>query len=138
MTKDVVVTIEGLQLGDEPDRITVRTDGIYQFRNGKHFIRYEEMIEGVEGTIKNRIKIAPDQIAITKRGAASTVMTFDINEVTNAAYHTPYGNLQLQIKTIKMHVEEGEDEIIVNLNYTISANGERLSENWTKIKILSK
>ena len=137
MTKNVIVIMEGFQFGEEKERIAVKADGVYQFRNGKHFIRYEERIEGVEGAIKSRIKIAPDQITITKSGAANTVMTFELGKVTSAAYHTPYGSLPLQIKTRKMHVEEKEDEMMVNLDYTITANGEHLSDNGIKIKILS-
>lgn len=138
MTKDVVVTIEGIQLGEGNDRIATKAAGMYQFRNEKHYIRYEEMVEGVEGAIKNIIKITPDQVSITKKGAANTTMTFQLGEVTSTSYHTPYGTLILQIETTQMQVEEDTDQIFINLAYRISADESILSENKTRIVIESK
>lgn len=138
MTKEVVVTIEGLQLGENNDRIATKASGLYQFQNEKHYIRYDEMIEGVEGAIKNIIKIAPDQVSISKKGAANTTMTFQLGEVTSTNYHTPYGTLLLQIKTTQMRVEEDADQIDIHLEYTISADENILSRNRTLIKIQSQ
>ncbi|NLP34077.1 MAG: DUF1934 domain-containing protein [Clostridiales bacterium] len=138
MTKDVIVTIEGLQLGEENDRIITKANGLYQLQKGNHYIRYEEMIDGVEGATKNLIKVTPDLVKITKKGAASTTMTFRLNEVTSTSYQTPYGNLMLQIQTSQMQVKEDTDSLNINLSYTIMANGDLLSKNRTKITIQSQ
>lgn len=138
MTKNVVVMIEGLQYGEENDRIATKEIGTYHFQNGKHYIRYEEKMEGVEGAIKNMIKVAPDQIVMTKIGAANTTLSFHPREVTSTNYQTPYGDIQLRIKTTQIQVEEDTDEILINLAYRLTANGNPLSENQTIIRILSQ
>ena len=52
MTKDVLISISGVQLleGDTND-VELITAGDYYNKNGKHYIRYEEIQEGVEDVI---------------------------------------------------------------------------------------
>ena len=69
MTKDVLITISGLHYEEnivtgeedtETEPIEVISPAVYYFKNGKHYILYEEPIEGTAGTIKNKIKIKED------------------------------------------------------------------------------
>ena len=48
MTKDVLLSIKGLQIGEneQNDTIEVISPGDYYFRNGRHFFMYEEVMEG--------------------------------------------------------------------------------------------
>ena len=65
MTKDVLVSISGkhIDIMDDPargyevgeDGIEVVTPANYYCRNGKHYILYDEVLEGMAGTIKNKI-----------------------------------------------------------------------------------
>ena len=59
MTKEVIVTICGLQNGPQTDGepIEIMVAGEYFFKNNKHYILYEEVMEGETQPIKNRIKI---------------------------------------------------------------------------------
>ena len=54
MTKDVLITISGVQMsdGDNSD-VEMITTGSYYMKNGKHYITYDEVLEGYEGTIRN-------------------------------------------------------------------------------------
>ena len=67
MTKDVLVSISGLhtdvmqEAEEENEAIEVVNPANYYFRNGKHYIVYDEPVEGVSGTIKNKLKITEDQ-----------------------------------------------------------------------------
>lgn len=49
MTKDVLITICGIQKrdGETDEPIETVTPGEYYFRNGKHYILYEEVQEGI-------------------------------------------------------------------------------------------
>ena len=60
MTKDVLISISGVQLleGDTND-VELITAGDYYNKNGKHYIRYEEIQEGGEDVIQNTIKSTP-------------------------------------------------------------------------------
>ena len=67
MTKDVLVSISGkhIDIMNEPaqgfetgdDSIEVVTPANYYCKNGKHYIIYDEVLEGMAGTIRNKIKI---------------------------------------------------------------------------------
>ena len=54
MTKDVLVTISGLLSSpdDSEDTIEVTTAGQYYFKNGKHYILYDEIGESVNSNLK--------------------------------------------------------------------------------------
>lgn len=136
MTKEVVVTIDGLQSNDGEDAVTITVTGAYHNRIGKHFIQYEEL-KDQEGCTKNTIKISSDQIDIIKKGQTSTHMVFRLQEKTQTSYQTPYGNISLEVRTTKMQVEEERDVIKVTLLYSLSSNGSHLSNNQIFMKITS-
>ena len=57
MTKDVIVSINGLQIArqnEESEPIEVITAGDYYKKNDKHYIIYDEVAEGFEGVKKCR------------------------------------------------------------------------------------
>ena len=48
MTRDVLVRISGLQAVDgDTNDVEIITTGDYFLKNGKHYVIYEEMMEGV-------------------------------------------------------------------------------------------
>ena len=50
MTKDVLVSISGAHMVDgDSDDVSVITAGSYFCKNGKHYVIYDELIDGVEG-----------------------------------------------------------------------------------------
>lgn len=76
MTKDILLTISGLQFAQDMDAepIQIVTAGSYYKKNGKHYVVYEEVMEGFEGTTKNLIKMSEDYLDITKKGVANVHM----------------------------------------------------------------
>lgn len=138
MTKDVLVTIEGLQIDVDAEAIKVCESGQYHLRNGKHYIQYDEKVEGGKGVIKNIIKISQNQISIIKKGFNETTMVFNVNEVTRTDYSTPYGMLPLDIRTKIIRLDELENEILVFLTYSLSMSDNHLTDNSIKIKITSQ
>jgi len=144
MTKDVIVSISGLQIealegesADDP--IEVITPADYFFKNGKHYIVYEEVSEGVQGVTKNRIKITGDDLVeIHKSGVVNAQMIFQKNKQNLTYYGTPYGQLLLGVHTTNMQVEETENDISVRIEYQLDINHEPLAECDISINIQSK
>ena len=70
MTKDVLLSISGLQFttrdDEEVEPVEVITAGDYYKKNGKHYIMYDEVMEGFDGNTKNIIKLTEDSLDITK------------------------------------------------------------------------
>ena len=146
MTKDVLVSISGMHMGitepqpDEGDEpIEVVTPASYYCRNGKHYIIYDEVMEGMAGTIRNKIKITGDaSVEIMKSGVSGTHMVFEKNKKNLTYYKTPYGQMLIGINTKNMKVSVSEDNIDVLVDYELDVNHEPLADCKIRMNITSK
>ena len=146
MTKDVLVNISGMHMGitepqpDEGDEpIEVVTPASYYCRNGKHYIIYDEVMEGMAGTIRNKIKITGDaSVEIMKSGVSGTHMVFEKNKKNLTYYKTPYGQMLIGINTKNMKVSVSEDNIDVLVDYELDVNHEPLADCKIRMNITSK
>lgn len=149
MTKDVLVSIsgkhidimndpvEGYETGD--DAIEVVMPANYYCRNGKHYILYDEVLEGMAGTIKNKIKITgTDSVEIIKTGVSSSHMVFEKNKKNLTYYRTPYGQMLVGVNTKKMEIDVKDDKIDVQVDYELDVNHEPLADCKIKMNIMPK
>lgn len=139
MTKDVLVTISGLQFAAEDnDSLELITSGTYYKKNGKHYILYDEVMEGFDGVTKNTIKVADNFMDITKKGVANVHMMFEKNKKNVTYYYTPFGSLLIGIDAKKVEIEESENEINVKVDYKLEMNYEHLADCNITMNIKSK
>ena len=123
MTKDVLISISGLQVdvndmesNNEP--IETISTGNYFFKNGKHYLLFEEVSEGIPGVTKTQIKvIGEDSLEVLKRGVSNAHMIFDT-------------------KNIK--IDEKEDNINIKVEYALDVNYEPLAECTIRINVKPK
>ena len=82
MTKDVILNITGMQFNDRSndEPIELITRGNYYKNNNKHYVIYDEIMEGISGTTKNTIKFDDSFFQLTKSGAINTSMVFEENK----------------------------------------------------------
>lgn len=142
MTKDVLVSIKGMQfmgIDDEPDDpIEIMTNGNYYFRNGSHYVKYDEVFEGFPGTTSNLVKIKPDCIEVRKKGAANVHMVFEENKKNITYYETPFGKIQMGVSTTGIHLREEEDKMRVCIEYTLDMNDSYVADCTLDMKVQSK
>lgn len=140
MTKDVILTISGLQFAQETaaEPVEIVTAGNYYKKNGKHYIIYDEVMEGFEGATRNVIKVTEDSLDITKKGVINTHMLFEEHKKNRTYYHTPFGNIFIGIDAEKVQVEETEEQIDVKIRYALEANYEHLADCRIRMNIKSK
>ncbi len=147
MTKDVLVSISGLHMDmdaqipglDEDDVIEVVTPATYYSKNGKHYIIYDEIVEGVSDTIKNKIKISgTDSLEIMKSGLSNTHMIFEKNKKNLTYYKTPYGQMLVGLNTRNMEIEVLDETIKVRVDYELDVNYEPLANCKIRMNIVSK
>ena len=144
MTKDVLINISGLQVdvnemenNDEP--IETISTGNYFFKNGKHYLLFEEVSEGVPGVTKTQIKIkGEDSLEVLKRGVSNAHMIFDTKRKNHSYYETPYGQLNLGIFTRNIKIDEKEDNINIKVEYALDVNYEPLAECTIRINVKPK
>ncbi len=129
MTKDVLITIRGVHTLDHEDNdVEMIVRGDYYQKNGKHYILYEEILEGAEERVKNVIKISPSSMDIIKKGVTNSRMLFEKNKKNLYCYSTPVGNLVIGIQANHFYVEEQENSIKVNVDYSLDINYEHMSD----------
>lgn len=140
MTKEVLVKISGLQFAGEAENepVEVITTGDYYKRNGKHYILYDEIMEGFPEPTRNIIKLDEGMLDITKKGTTNVHMMFEKNRKNVTYYYTPYGSLLIGIDAKKVEVQEGEHKIDVKVDYALEVNYEHMADCSITMNIMSK
>ena len=140
MTKDIILTISGLHDTDgEADApIETMTPATYHLKNGKHYVVYDEILEGLEGTLKSTIKFTEDQVELIRNGPASTRMVFKPGEEHMIIYQTPMGPLSISLYTEDMEVAIEEERIHIKIDYSIKTEDVVVSASTVSIAICPK
>lgn len=140
MTKEVLISISGLQFVEETDQepVEVITSGDYYKKNGKHYVIYDEVMEGFEETTKNIIKFGDGYLDITKRGVTNVHMMFEKDKKNHTYYYTPYGSLLIGIEATRVEVEETEQDIYIFVDYALEVNYEHVADCKIKMNVKSK
>ena len=132
MTRDVLITISGIQMIDEDD-----SDVEMMVRGDYYHILFEEMMEGFEGKVKNVIKVSGRGIDIIKRGIANVHMQFEKNKKNLSCYTTPLGDMVVGIQANKIRINEEPDSLKVDIDYSLDVNYEHLSECSIRVDVQS-
>lgn len=141
MTKDVLVTISGLQFapGEEaPEPVEVTTAGIYFKKNGKHYIIYDEIIEGFSNVTKNTLKLEENSLDVVKHGVSNVHMVFEKNRKNMTCYNMPFGSLMMGIDAKAIHVSETENHIHAQVSYELEMNYEKMADCEISIDVRAK
>jgi len=140
MTKDVILSISGLQFFGEEDASPVKiiTAATYYNKHGKHYLLYDEVLEGFQDITKNIIKLKNDSLDISKKGIANVDMLFEKNKRNITYYNTPYGSFYIGIHASNIKMTETEDDIDVEVDYALEINHEHAADCKIKMNIHSK
>ncbi len=139
MTKDVIVSIRGLQFdsGEDGEKIESIQRGEYYIRNNAHYVMYEEIIEGLEAPVKNMIKFRPGEMHLSKKGAINVHMDFVENQKNLTDYRTPFGSIVIGLEASRVAMEEEEKRVVLQVDYTLDVNYEYLADCKIHIDIRS-
>ena len=78
--------------------------------------------------MKNIIKISQGSVDIITRGIASAHMQFEKDKKNLCCYTTPMGDLVIGIQTNKIRIDEREDSLKVNVEYSLDINYQHASD----------
>lgn len=141
MNKDVLIHVRGLQLmetDDEQEPIEIVVPGQYYFRNGSHYLRYEEMLDDSAQTTVNYIKMSSEGVEIRKQGQVNVYMVFEQGKKNKTFYNTPYGTLQMGIAATGLELKESEDDIQMKVDYALDMNEEHVADCYLTVQAQSK
>lgn len=136
MEKDVLITIGGtLTDGEGKDNVDVVSPGQYFWKNEKHFLIYEEVLEDSSGSINNMIRISPEEVSVRKKGLVNSEMIFRTDRETVTEYGTPYGVITLGIHTNRIRICETEEKISVLIDYYLTMDGRKATDNYIRLQV---
>ena len=140
MDKEVLITLKGLQINEPVDTgvVEIVALGEYYEKNDKKYIIYEEVVEGMEGKIKNIIKLSPTCMEVTKKGLTNTHMVFEENKKNLTVYNTPFGAFSLGIMAKGIDIDENDDSMSVKVEYELDMNYEHVADCTISLGIRSK
>ena len=114
MKKDVLIRVRGLQMmdtEDEQEPIEIVVPGQYYYRNGSHYLRYEEMMDDTAQPTVNYIKLSPQGVEVRKQGQVNVHMVFE---------------------------QEEEDNIHLKVDYALDMNDEHVADCYLTVQAQSK
>ena len=140
MTKDVLVSVEGLQsfADDTPGKVEIINAGNYYKKNDFHYVLYDETIEGYQQVTKNMIKFREGEAYLRKKGVINVDMQFEENRKNSSCYATPFGDVMLDINTTAVQIREEEEQIVLDVDYDLEANYEQLAQCRIRVRICPK
>lgn len=124
MTKDVIISIRGLQLMENSGEDVIETvqQGEYYFRNGSHFLLFDEYMEGFRDPVRTLLRFKKKELTLTKRGSLNVQMVFEENKKNLSHYQTPYGMILIGLDTDRVEYEAGEHELHLEVDYVLETN----------------
>ena len=138
MTQKVVLTLQGMQTNqgeEDAGHIETVVSGDYYKKNDRHYVIYEEVTEGFEQPIRNRLKFRGDMVELTRSGPIDVHMVFQENKKNLTNYNTPFGQILMGIDTKKIQIQVQENHITVEVEYSLDVGGEFLSDCHMKMDI---
>lgn len=140
MNQNVNIILKGLHtsVDENEDNIELIIPGMYYFRNGKHFVCYEETDEETGNVTKSVLKFTENYVDLIRRGANSSHLTFEKGKTHHSYYNTPMGDLFIGVCTNDI-IFNSSDEASFNIEifYSLEMNNQKVSDCNVQILIYS-
>lgn len=115
--------------GTDEETTRNRVEGSMLQKGQTTYIKYEEQTEDNE-SVRNVLKISPDEATIIRNGPVSMHQRFLKGSSTEGHYGTPFGTMHMETLTERYHYdwrpEEGAGEI--GLTYQLKLQGKDLGK----------
>ena len=141
MDKEGLIHVSGLQTMDaegDQEPIEIVVPGEYYFRNGSHYLRYEEILEDFAEPTINYIKISPKGMEVRKKGVVNVHMVFEQGKKNMTYYTTPYGTIEMGIAATNLNLEENDSGLNMKVDYALDMNQEHVADCYLAIKAQPK
>ena len=141
MQKEVLIHVRGLQMMDaqgDQEPIEIIVPGQYYFRNGSHYLRYEELLDETAEPTINYIKVSGKGLEVSKKGLVNVHMVFEQGKRNMAFYTTSFGTLEMGISATNLELKESDSRLDMKVNYSLDLNQEHVADCYLAIKAQPK
>ncbi len=128
MTKDVLLSIKGIQVESSEEDIEIITVGEYSHDEKRHYVHYDEILEGFPEVVKSTLRFDPSCVELIKEGPMNVHMVFEKEKKNVTYYNTPYGDLLVGLKANRIDIKEKEHSINVDIEYSLEINNQHISD----------
>lgn len=138
MKQKVSISIEGKQFlpGLEPETIRTRARGTLEDRGEAGvLLTYQEDGQSEAERVWTTLTATPDRVVLERTGALRSQMVFEEGCEHRSAYQTPYGTLELVIRTRKLcHSLDGRGGEL-SLEYDLELGGTGAGRNTLRLQV---
>lgn len=129
MTKEVLLSLKGLQFGEDgQENVTTCLPAEYYERGGKHYVVYEEVMEGFAKPVKSILKFWNEELDVTRHGVVKVHLLFKKGQRYPSEYTTPFGSFQVGVDTTKLELKQEPEKIALLVEYKLEMNAKHLAE----------
>lgn len=138
MKKKALISIVSNQFGEDNSEIEVVTPGEFTVcDDGFKAVYPETEISGMEGTV-TRLLINDNSVSLEREGTTTSKMYFEKDKSDVSLYDTPYGTLELKIKTNELEIDLNENGGNVFIDYKMIIGDQSVQNTKLKINIKSE
>lgn len=137
MNRDVNVRVIGTHRDSDGicNEVVSECDGIYALRAGKHFLIYNEELEGTTQVTRNLVTVGINEVVVSKSGAVGTRIEFAGGTLRDVEYDTGFGKIHVNVRTKNIMTLQEKHSLRIVIDYNLEMDGEVISE--CKIDILA-
>ena len=137
MTKDVIISIRGMQAydGADKDSIELMTEGTLSREEDGWTLSYvESELTGLEGTTTT-IQVEGERVSLQRTGAVTSQMVFEEKRQHLSLYDTPYGAMELSVAARRVRYDLSETGGEIEVTYRIELDHAMAGENTFRITV---
>ena len=140
MEKDVLIHINGMQYtgGEEPEPVEVITPGQYYFKNGNHYLLFEDVTDNPDERTSSLMKFRPAYLEVRRKGFVETKMVFEENKKTLTLYETPFGVMNVSVSATSIRLKEERESIMLIADYALDINNSYMADCTITLTATSK
>lgn len=132
--KKLIVKINGKQKNEQQATIKMQAVANSYEKNEFLYVIYKEQTLNDEQETSTMLKIGKDNLTLTRTGGVKQQQFFAQGRESTSEYITPYGTLQMTVKTQRLKIVTGVISQI-KIDYALYINGSWQSDNELIIKL---
>ena len=135
MSNKAIISVISEAIGEKDNKIELVTLGDFFKKDEKYYVVYDETeISGMKGT-KTTFKIFPDKFSLIRMGTTNTKMDFEQNSMSMSLYNTPYGIIEIKIKTNALDISVSDKGGNIIISYDMTIGSEKVQSTLLKVNI---
>ena len=142
MSREVEVFVTGIHVreGEPTEKVETNATGSFEIlEDGSRIVEYiEHQDEAASMKVHNRVEIEPDglKMAVIREGATRSRLYFGQELEYDTEYNTPYGSMQMKVRTTDFdYSNKNDEEIKVVAEYDLEIGGDVVSRSMIVIEI---